>query len=607
MANIRWDECVCHGYSSAPGKEQTFTEGAWTKLCDSAKRRKDHVYDQLRPYIEGTYPLPVEVCSIIRHQHCYKSYTLEKGISIVERKRAADATTTDDGQGCSPQKRLTRSSAPHTDLDKCIICQQQFVKDTQDRRKLHPAKPFTLQTTVEKLREAAQTKGDMRILYQLGGGGDDAIAGDVLKHDSCYNKYIKVVRSQVTNPMTSGSGEATEAFHDIVSLIQKNVVEDVVVWDMGTVRSLYAASLNKHQVDSDQHPNLIKHLKEKLVKHFRDQLVFHNQPQKNAPQLLFNSGLDVGKLVHDFRAVTTVLQEEQFEKEITSSTSDVPTHMHDAFMLALQIHRELKNVAKTEWPPTPDDCTRAKAKSMTPPVLFNMISWILSGRGEYTEEYTDVDETHETKVMSICQDILYAARNGRVLTPKHVALAMAIRRVTGRTDLVTMLNGYGHTVSSSKLQEIETAIGELRQHDGEEKLPANIVKNVPVSFVFDNNDFSEETPSGHGTTHCTNGIILQVRVLTAKSEPKSQGQNSTGVERPTHMKKPRSLPFVERALLDYPCAPRCGPDRVVDAATIVTTATMSLDGTHDLDMAWLLARLQPDLSTPDEIYHQVYN
>lgn len=121
---------------------------------------------------------------------------------------------------------------------------------------------------------------------------------------------------------------------------------------------------------------------------------------------------------------------------------------------------------------------------MTPPVLFNMISWILSGRGEYTEEYTDVDETHETKVMSICQDILYDARNGRVPTPKHVALAMAIRRVTGRTDLVTMLNGYGHTVSSSKLQEIETAIGELRQHDGEEKLPANIVKKMFQCLLY---------------------------------------------------------------------------------------------------------------------------
>ena len=36
-----------------------------------------------------------------------------------------------------------------------------------------------------------------------------------------------------------------------------------------------------------------------------------------------------------------------------------------------------------------------------------------------------------------------------------------------------------------------------------------IDKYIPVAFVFGNNDFNEDTSSGHGTTHCTNGIIIQ--------------------------------------------------------------------------------------------------
>ncbi len=182
--------------------------------------------------------------------------------------------------------------------------------------------------------------------------------------------------------------------------------------------------------------------------------------------------------------------------------------MHDAYVLAMHIRRTLQYIVNMDWPPTPELCTNSKAKSMIPPILFNLISWIVSGESDYSDEYTDLQESKVARVMSICQDIIYAARNGRLLTPKHVSLAMAVRRETGRTDLVTMLNGYGCSVSTSKLQEIEASVGDLRQHEGSGKLPSNIMKHVPLSFVFDNNDFCEETPTGRGPTHCTNGIVM---------------------------------------------------------------------------------------------------
>ena len=123
------------------------------------------------------------------------------------------------------------------------------------------------------------------------------------------------------------------------------------------------------------------------------------------------------------------------------------------------------------------------------------------------------------RVCPFCQDILFCCRNGRVLTPKHVSLTMAVCRVTGSSEHITMLNKYGHTVSTSKLQEIEVAVGKLRQLEGDEHIPSNVVNHVPVMFVFDNNDFHEETPSGKCTTHCTNGIIIQNRVHTCMPPP----------------------------------------------------------------------------------------
>ena len=56
----------------------------------------------------------------------------------------------------------------------------------------------------------------------------------------------------------------------------------------------------------------------------------------------------------------------------------------------------------------------------------------------------------------------------------HDYIKASSHRVTGRTDLVTVLNGNGHTMSSCKVQEVEAAVGELHQQEWGERLPANI-------------------------------------------------------------------------------------------------------------------------------------
>ena len=95
---------------------------------------------------------------------------------------------------------------------------------------------------------------------------------------------------------------------------------------------------------------------------------------------------------------------------------------------------------------------------------------------------------------------------------------MAIYHLTRSTQLVSLLNGFGHGVSANQLLEIDTA---LAQHEldrsGEVVLPANINKNVSAVFCFDNFDLCKETRTGANTTHCTNGIVIQ-RLLAAPSQ-----------------------------------------------------------------------------------------
>jgi hypothetical protein len=79
--------------------------------------------------------------------------------------------------------------------------------------------------------------------------------------------------------------------------------------------------------------------------------------------------------------------------------------------------------------------------------------------------------------------------------------------------------------------EHDTALAECAlKSDG---IPAGFKKDVFTTLVWDNNDFGEETLSGKGTTHNTNGIIIQ------KCDAASAGES---VSAPTvHKRKQRSL------------------------------------------------------------------
>ena len=117
---------------------------------------------------------------------------------------------------------------------------------------------------------------------------------------------------------------------------------------------------------------------------------------------------------------------------------------------------------------------------------------------------------------------MYCASNGKIKTHKHLALPVAVKHVTGSSQLVTLLNRLGHSVSDSQISELDTAVAEdqLRHHNHSAAfIPSNIAcQATPITLCWDNNDILEETPAGPGTTHVTNGIVVQRRVLSAPPE-----------------------------------------------------------------------------------------
>ena len=214
-------------------------------------------------------------------------------------------------------------------------------------------------------------------------------------------------------------------------------------------------------------------------------------------------------------------------------------------------------------PLTPEDL--AESNVDIPDLVYNLLAWVLygdSGDEAVSDEKLSLSDKNNRHVMSIAQDMLHVVSNGRMKTPKHVVLLLTVRHLMRSSQLVEILNHVSHSLSNSVVQEVETAMAE--RHIGllEEgviyTLP-NIQPNVPVVMCWDNNDINEETLTGHGTTHCTNGILIQ------RSVP--PGVDATSAPRIQQMKGKRKRSFSPQLskLLPYNAGKRCGPGNIAIA------------------------------------------
>ena len=143
---------------------------------------------------------------------------------------------------------------------------------------------------------------------------------------------------------------------------------------------------------------------------------------------------------------------------ISSSGDDVPVRLavaeneynkaHQVFRCAQIIRGEL--LAVRNIPDIPD-------------LVYNLLACVLygdSGDEAVSDEKLSLSDTNNRHVMSIAQDMLHIVSNGRVKTPKHVILPLTVRHLTRSLQLVEILNHFGHSLSNSVVQEVETAMAE---------------------------------------------------------------------------------------------------------------------------------------------------
>ena len=208
------------------------------------------------------------------------------------------------------------------------------------------------------------------------------------------------------------------------------------------------------------------------------------------------------------------------------------------------------------WPPTADDLSLSRAKAIVPKQLFNFLA-VCTGLTEdvgSASEFVDLPDSSQSKLLSICQDILFLSSGGKTQTPKSLALGLTIRHMTGSSNLQSLISRFGHCSSYDTICRLETALAAKQLHASPE-LPVGFRKDFAV-LVYDNIDFAEETLSGAGTTHHTNGIMFQLRADGDQA-------NSQNVNVPLS-KRARHLTPMDSDILPYHLAKKQGPQKLKD-------------------------------------------
>ena len=130
------------------------------------------------------------------------------------------------------------------------------------------------------------------------------------------------------------------------------------------------------------------------------------------------------------------------------------------------------------WPPY--STTINEENICVPNVVYNLLAWILSEDSEGEDKKVNVDKNCQRLVLSFAQDLLYNVSKGRMKTPKHVTLPIAVKNLTGSKEVITLLNRYGHGISYCQVLEIETTLAESHMEAQEHGviLPKAICANV---------------------------------------------------------------------------------------------------------------------------------
>ena len=149
------------------------------------------------------------------------------------------------------------------------------------------------------------------------------------------------------------------------------------------------------------------------------------------------------------------------------------------------LNNEIKDLnPQMSWPPKEDDLKPSRTNDYIPHLLDLFLTVLISGK-PLDSENCSTERTIRLKE-SFAQDIVFSVTNGVVKTPKSVLFPAVVKALCNNTEILKLINKFGHGISYDLVEEIETeyaleVINEQREN--RVVIPANVMQEEARSTV----------------------------------------------------------------------------------------------------------------------------
>lgn len=550
------------------------TEQGFNSVKDAMYKRIKYNCDKYLDAIDSLQRTEVDIRDsiIIWHKTCFSSFTSSNHLQRLKKRFETSLNNNLAVELTTPQKIISRSSLPPVEWDKCIYCQN------VTKVKLHQV--LNLETS-EKIFNAS--KYDSILGYKLA-GVIDLVAAKTKYHLQCHSSSMQKLhtasRSHVSTEKDSLFEFSPVCFDIVVKELEKGL-HDGSIYSVKSVWDRYS-TLVKEETDVicvSPDSNALKKFRENLASRLGNTIEFVSNTNKNESLLIVPS-------------VTKATVIQTLKTNVADQcTRDVEDGLHNFYLKGesddiLRLIYKTSSIIKSDLKNCKGHTTytgidKDHVEEIIPQSLFLLLSLII-GENEDSQNYN--------RILSIAQDIIYVQSKGRILTPKHIGLGVALHHMTRSKQIVQLVNQAGHCISYEGIQKVDTSIAKYELSKYKENnntiTPSNLVHNKFTQFAVDNIDIIEDVLDGKGTFHATQCAAFQCGVNPDSSCNKDIGKSrSLGP----------SLPDDFHKILNSGYVVRQRPKPIFDIKIQqqwFKTEKYVLDQAKSRDIAWLLCRME---------------
>ncbi|KAI3388753.1 hypothetical protein SNEBB_003675, partial [Seison nebaliae] len=382
---------------------------------------------------------------LLYHRNCRSSFTHKKTLASFSPKEESPAAT-DLRKSCREGPSSSRVME-----EICIFCEKKTKYLTGSKSREPLMQSLELRSDA-KVRQVAIEKLDNKILAIT---SQNIVAAEAHYHKTCYRNYTRDEKPRaVTATMTSQDAAYQEAQHASFLMLFKHI-RDTLFTDPQVVRlahltDTFVEFMRTHGCD-DVKLQTKKHIRRKLESEFGDSLHFINEA--NGRVLVYPDNLSLTQVLRENVKLKDNVQELESRSDMTHTINRSASH----------IRNQIKSMPKMPWPPKPEELDGDYLN--LPDTLTLFLRRLLMG------DSADGTPRLQRVVQSLGQDCVYAVSGGSTIPAKHILLPW----------------GLGHSISYSKLEELDTALclqKQVQEADMGVTLPYTSHPCVPTALAF---------------------------------------------------------------------------------------------------------------------------